>query len=48
MSSYLSLAAIENAELLAQHIQVKFFCGCLVQRRVSQVIIQILDTLAWN
>ena len=25
MSSYLSLAAIENAELLAQHIQVKYF-----------------------
>ena len=25
MSSYLSLAAIENAELLAQHIQVNFF-----------------------
>jgi hypothetical protein len=29
MSSYLSLAAIENAELLAQHIQVGAWFRCI-------------------
>ena len=31
MSSYLSLAAIENAELLAQHIQVATSIYCFLQ-----------------